>query len=158
MTPGTIFVDKTKYIELLEGTQDYSYMFLRPSRFGKSTFLNTLCQYYDIAEAETWKGVFGGLYIGAYPTAFHSKHLILKFDLSNIGCDSTLGAESSFNEYMYHVIFQFLEKYSKYLGTTCTERILNRKDGTSILRAALVRDILSFVLTQSYITIPTRNN
>jgi hypothetical protein len=49
---GTIFADKTMYIEHLEKRQP-RYSFPRSRRFGKSAFLNMLCDYYDIHKAES---------------------------------------------------------------------------------------------------------
>src|SRR2546430_5071182 len=82
---GIIFADKTMYIEQLEKRQPgYRYMFLRPRRFGKSAFLNMLCDYYDIHKADIFNDLFGPLYIGKNPTPWRNKHLVLKFDLSSI--------------------------------------------------------------------------
>ncbi|KAF8536803.1 hypothetical protein BDD12DRAFT_807480 [Trichophaea hybrida] len=75
--PDTLFVDKTRYIELLDQSGVYSNMFLRPRRFGKSTFLNMLCAYYDVATAAEFNDIFGGLYISKNPTEFRGRHHIL---------------------------------------------------------------------------------
>ena len=63
---GYYYVDKTKYISLLER---YSApVFLRPRRFGKSLFMSTLAYYYDVNEAERFERLFGDTYIGQNPT------------------------------------------------------------------------------------------
>jgi len=80
--PGTIIADKTHFIPLLE-SQPFEYMFLRPRRWGKSTFLNTLAAYYDVKTKDSFEEIFGGLHIGKAPTEYNSR-LILLFNLSEI--------------------------------------------------------------------------
>ncbi|MDR2344670.1 MAG: AAA family ATPase, partial [Planctomycetaceae bacterium] len=41
-----IYVDKTRYIELLEKEANRNQLFIRPRKFGKSLFLHTLMSYY----------------------------------------------------------------------------------------------------------------
>src|SRR5436853_6204258 len=95
-----IFADKTIYIEQLERHQEqFRYMFLRPRRFGKSAFLNMLCDYYDIHKADIFNDLFGPLYIGKNPTPWRNQHLVLKFDLSSIIVSGSRDKmEMSFNE------------------------------------------------------------
>jgi len=45
--PHLIAADKTPYIEILDRKPKYQYSYLRPRRFGKSTFLQMLESYYD---------------------------------------------------------------------------------------------------------------
>ena len=88
-------------------------MFLRPRRFGKSAFLNTLPCYYDIHRAEYFNQMFGPLYIGQNPTPSKNSHLVLVFDLSSI--DSSRLPES-FNYYIDGELKGFIGKYGKELG------------------------------------------
>ena len=44
---NSYYVDKTAFIPYFENAAKYI-MFLRPRRFGKSLFLNTLDAYYDV--------------------------------------------------------------------------------------------------------------
>ena len=114
---GMVFADKTMYIEKLEMNGGYRCLFLRPRKFGKSTFLNTLCLYYDIRTAPVFKELFGPLYIGQHPTRSCCSHLILKFDLSSI---STIGSleelQEDFNHYINGVLRRFIQKYAEELG------------------------------------------
>ena len=48
------YVDKSQYISKLEQTGHFLF-FIRPRRFGKNLFLNMLCAYYDMNEAEAQK-------------------------------------------------------------------------------------------------------
>ncbi|CAG8746942.1 600_t:CDS:2, partial [Acaulospora colombiana] len=93
-----IAADKTRYIELLDHTPKYSYMFLRPRRWGKSTFLQTLTDYYDKTKKDSFNDIFGDLYIGKHPTADRNRLLVLRFDFSEVsGADTNEGIEKSFN-------------------------------------------------------------
>lgn len=57
-----LYVDKTKYIELLENMDNYV-LFLRPRRFGKTLFASVLEYYYDICHKSEFDKLFNGLYI-----------------------------------------------------------------------------------------------
>jgi hypothetical protein len=59
-------------------------MFLRPRRWGKSTFLNMLAAYYDVKTKDSFEEIFGGLHIGKAPTKFRNSHVILLFNFSTI--------------------------------------------------------------------------
>lgn len=115
-------------------------MFLRPRRFGKSTFLYTLCDYYDIAGADIWKAVFEGLYIGKHPTVYRSTHLVLHLDLSSIVVGDMSVTKTNFHEYMNRQLANFLEKYRIYLQNMAPEGVINRNNGTDSLRGVLVHD------------------
>ncbi|KAF9343232.1 hypothetical protein BGX26_006060, partial [Mortierella sp. AD094] len=136
---GTIFADKTKYIEELEKLQtDYRFVFLRPRRFGKSAFLNMLCAYYDIHNASIFDELFGPLYIGEKPTFSKNKHLVLKFDLSSISVSSSVDKmEASFNEYVNYELRLFLQEYHQELGSPEEANIIDVKSGSQSLREVL---------------------
>ena len=57
-------------------------LFLRPRRFGKSLLLSTLENYYDLAKADRFEELFGGLAIGENPTPGHNQYLILRWNFS----------------------------------------------------------------------------
>ena len=68
---GLIYVDKTKYIELLEqGDDRKKVIYLRPRRFGKSLFTSMLTSYYSVDRKDQFgwhfKGCFGGPYNGKF--------------------------------------------------------------------------------------------
>ncbi|KAF9369335.1 hypothetical protein CPC16_004587 [Podila verticillata] len=136
---GTIFADKSPYIEALEkGATNYRYVFLRPRRFGKSAFLNMLCAYYDVHNAGIFDDLFGPLYIGKNPTASKNKHLILKFDLSSISVSSSMDKlEISFKDYINGVLMQFLQKYRSELGFPEKGSIINNSNASQSLRQIL---------------------
>src|SRR4051812_38290588 len=77
--PSTIVADKTRFIPLEENP--FEYIFLRPRRWGKSTFL---AAYYDVKTKDSFKEIFSGLHIGKAPTKSRNSYLILLFDFSSI--------------------------------------------------------------------------
>jgi hypothetical protein len=137
--PGSLFIDKTEYIELLDAQEYYSVLFLRPRRFGKSTFLDTLCKYYDIAERESFEGLFGGLHIGNSPTKFRSSHLVLKLDLSSIDTHGDIeDIINSFHKRINRVLKAFLKKYKCFLPEGWGPDTIDEGDATSSLENVLV--------------------
>ena len=52
------YIDKTKYIEMLENLYDTFIFFLRPRRFGKSLFTSVLENYYDINKKNEFENLF----------------------------------------------------------------------------------------------------
>ncbi|MER2532162.1 MAG: AAA family ATPase [Candidatus Competibacter sp.] len=75
------YVDRTDRIPLIEevGSQ---LLFLRPRRFGKSLWLSTLESYYDLARADDFERLFGGLKIGQNPTPLRNRYFILNLNFS----------------------------------------------------------------------------
>ncbi|MDS4068219.1 MAG: AAA family ATPase [Candidatus Competibacter sp.] len=78
---GYFYVDRTDRIARLEeaGSQ---LLFLRPRRFGKSLWLSTLENYYDLARAGDFERLFGELKIGQNPTPRHNRYVVLKLNFS----------------------------------------------------------------------------
>ncbi|KAJ7451815.1 hypothetical protein B0H11DRAFT_310181 [Mycena galericulata] len=83
--PGTVFVDKTQCVSRLP--DKFRYLLLRPPKFGKTAFLSTLNQFYDVHETEQSTEQFGPLAtateaLRAVPG--RSQFLCLSFDLSDV--------------------------------------------------------------------------
>lgn len=103
-----IYVDKTKYIEVLERYGEKYIFFLRPRRFGKSLFVSMLENYYDINARDRFHQIFDGLYIGQNPTSLANTYYILNFNFSgiNTSCqeeminDFNLAVQESFNNFL----------------------------------------------------------
>ncbi|MDR2346036.1 MAG: AAA family ATPase, partial [Planctomycetaceae bacterium] len=102
------YVDKTRYIEMLEKEANRNQLFIRPRKFGKSLFLNTLMSYYDINEAENFDKLFGNLYIGKHPTPKKNAYAVIKFDFSGLNTKSEEGFTISFSERVQSTISKFL--------------------------------------------------
>lgn len=83
------YLDRTDRIRVFEEI-GYELLFLRPRRFGKSLWLSTLMNYYDINKANDFDRLFGHLAIGKNPTALHNQYLVLKWDFSNIESHGTV--------------------------------------------------------------------
>ena len=108
------YVDKTRYIELLERQPDYVFL-LRPRRFGKSLFLAMLETYYSIDYADRFDELFGGLYIGSHPTPYRNRYLVLRFNFSEVKARPE-DMEQKFGEYCCMVMRAFIMKYESLFG------------------------------------------
>ncbi len=110
------YVDKTKYIEVLEQKEDYQF-FIRPRRFGKSLFLSLLETYYDLNEKDNFNKFFDGLYIQNNKTHGANSFIVLKLNFATIitdqGKDTLI---NSFDELVCSSINKCILKYSHKLG------------------------------------------
>ncbi|MEL7596743.1 MAG: AAA family ATPase, partial [Clostridiaceae bacterium] len=110
-----LYVDKTKYIEMLEQFPPYQF-FIRPRRFGKSLFISMLENYYDVNKKDKFETLFGDFYIGENPTEERNKYLVFK--ISFAGIDTTQGKEKlikSFDGLVLNSAEYFLRKYKDIL-------------------------------------------
>ncbi|KPA17943.1 hypothetical protein MHK_001837 [Candidatus Magnetomorum sp. HK-1] len=82
---GFTYVDRTSRIPLTEDVGQYL-LFLRPRRFGKSLWLTTLRNYYDIAKADQFEKLFQGTWIYDNPTPLHNKYFVMEWDFSCVDC------------------------------------------------------------------------
>lgn len=80
------YIDKTKFIGLLEQLSDNYLFFLRPRRFGKSLLISMLEHYYGIQYNDQFEELFGNYYIGqpGNATALRNSYYVLKFEFSGI--------------------------------------------------------------------------
>jgi hypothetical protein len=85
---GYAYVDKTRFIEKLENEDNPSHFFIRPRKFGKSTFLTMLRSYYDVNAKDEFEQIFGNLYIGKHPTPERNSYAIMEFDFSGLNTSS----------------------------------------------------------------------
>src|SRR4051794_18205542 len=86
---GFFYADKTPFLPVLESAElGYRHLlFLRPRRFGKSTWLSVLEHYYDLGRKEQFDELFGGLWIGEHPTNERNSYLVLSLDFSGVATD-----------------------------------------------------------------------
>jgi hypothetical protein len=80
---GYFYVDRTDRIPLLEDAGK-QLLFLRPRRFGKSLWLSTLENYYDLVRADDFERLFGNLKIGRNPTPLRNRYFTLKLNFSMV--------------------------------------------------------------------------
>lgn len=111
VTKGFVYVDKTKYIEILENSNDRFVHFLRPRRFGKTLFTSMLSCYYDILTKDNFDVYFKDTYIHEHPTVEKNSYLILPFDFSGLNDTSSDMLEREFTQRIEDQCKEFLNKY-----------------------------------------------
>ncbi|WP_328985301.1 AAA family ATPase [Thiorhodovibrio winogradskyi] len=89
ITDGYYYADRTAHIRALETAGD-QLLFLRPRRFGKTAWLTTLENYYDLARAGEFDALFGSLAIGREPTARRNSYFVLRWDFSMVDASGSL--------------------------------------------------------------------
>ncbi len=86
-----LFVDKTKYIAWLESdARTNAPVFMRPRRFGKTSFTVLLKNYYDIARKDRFDENFQGTWIGSHKTPMASSYCCLRLDISPVSSKTGL--------------------------------------------------------------------
>ena len=83
-TEGYYYVDKTRHLAMMEERDSFVF-FVRPRRFGKSLFLSMMENYYDLNRKKDFERLFGGLWLGAHPTANRNRFMVLKLAFSKVG-------------------------------------------------------------------------
>lgn len=147
-----LYVDKTSYIEILDRYAPYQF-FIRPRRFGKSLFISTLENYYDINKEDKFQELFGDLYIGKNPTEKRNSFLVWK--ISFAGIDAGHGEEelrNSFNQKVILSVEKFISYYSNLLGEqVIPEKIKSAEiavEYISLLSSKINKEV--FVLIDEY--------
>ena len=105
------YVDKTKYIELLETPANSYVMLLRPRKFGKTLFTSVLENYYDINKKDKFERLFGETYIGKNPSKLKNSYYILRFNFSGIDTENEETTIKGFKEKIADSIQNFINRY-----------------------------------------------
>ncbi|PWR72496.1 AAA family ATPase [Methanospirillum stamsii] len=108
---GYAYVDKTRYIRILEDYPSPYLFFLRPRRFGKTLFVSMISSYYDIAEKDNFQRLFSDTEIGMEPTEKRNSYYVLSFNFSGISSESESQLESSFIRKTSNSLFSFINRY-----------------------------------------------
>jgi len=111
-TENYYYIDKTMYIERLEKVEFP--IFLRPRRFGKSLFTETLRCYYDLKMKDRFNEIFSKLYIGKNPTGNQNKYFFLKLNFSGMytfADMNELELKKSFDTHIAGSLYGFLLDY-----------------------------------------------
>ncbi|MCK4261274.1 MAG: AAA family ATPase, partial [Halanaerobiales bacterium] len=108
------YIDKTKYIEIIENLNSKYLFYIRPRRFGKSLFLSTIEHYYDLNQKDVFEKLFSGLYIGDNPTKLKNEYFILSFDFSGLNTDSQERLKDSFRKTVLSSLIDLLDKYRSF--------------------------------------------
>lgn len=150
------YVDKTRYIELLENQPNYLFL-LRPRRFGKSLFLAMLETYYSVDYADRFEELFGELYIGKHATKAHNKYLVLRFNFSIVSSNPD-EMEQSFKTYCSSTITRFVKKYEYLLGNEIWSELSFFNDSPGLMLDALARYISDNNCPHIYLLIDEYDN
>jgi hypothetical protein len=137
-TENYVYIDKTRFIELLENENNTNLFFTRPRKFGKSLFFSMLSHYYDVKQADMFERLFGDLYIGKHPTPKHNSYMVLNLDFSGLDTSDEKSFNTSLSFKMQEYIRGFLTHYKDFLpqGNTYNERITAEQPGVKALLIA----------------------
>ncbi|MDR1197447.1 MAG: AAA family ATPase, partial [Prevotellaceae bacterium] len=108
---GYAYIDKTRFIEDLEREDNRNHFFIRPRKFGKSTFLTMLRNYYNINSKDEFEQIFGNLYIGKHPTPERNSFAIMEFDFSGLNTSSEEKFAKDFSHAVQSAVCKFLRAY-----------------------------------------------
>ena len=111
ITNNYYYVDKTKYIEILENLPQPYITFLRPRKFGKTLFTSTIENYYDIKKKDKFETLFKDTYIGNYPTILKNSYHILRFNFSGIDTSTVDTTIDGFKREVGSSIKLFVQRY-----------------------------------------------
>jgi hypothetical protein len=155
-TRNFAYVDKTRYIEMLENESNSRQFFIRPRKFGKSLFISMLSYYYDMLCADRFQELFGGLYIGDNPTPLKNSYVIMKFDFSGLDTANPDNFIKSFNEKVRLTVQRFLRKYRSVFSQSAKliDTIENNQMGVMSLEvaytAAMDAGVKIFIIIDEY--------
>ena len=113
------YVDKTEFIAELESFANRFPFIVRPRRFGKTLFTQTLQAYYDIAAAEDFERNFACTYIGEHKTALANTFRVIHFDFSGIPADKFV---RGFIEKVRRGLTSFCMRYGFSMGLEVVDR------------------------------------
>ena len=125
------YVDKTPFIEEIEESNKY-FFFIRPRRFGKSITLSMLENYYDINKKDQFEELFGGLYIGEYPTPERNSYLVIHLNFAMIaaGLDNY---QKGMDSHCNIKFCSFCDKYASLLPPGIKQEMNQREDAVAQL-------------------------
>ncbi len=86
---GMYYVDRTAHLRDVERL-GRALVFLRPRRFGKSLWLQTLATCYDLHLAGDFGALFGGLDAGRRPPAKRNRFFVLQWNFSEVSARGTV--------------------------------------------------------------------
>ena len=115
---GMVYVDRTAHIRSLENLGS-NLVFLRPRRFGKSLWIQTLATYYDLRYADAFEDIFGGLDIASGPqgpTPLRNRFFVLQWNFSRVtprGSVETIA--QSLEDHVRSRAKVFVSEYREYL-------------------------------------------
>ena len=134
VTEGYWYVDRTAHIRTVEEIGNVL-LFLRPRRFGKSLWLSTLENYYDVAKAAEFERLFGHLAIGQNPTPLHNRYLVMRWNFSAVDPGGNTGEiKRALYNHINGCIADFIAYYQDFLDY---EVVLNPQDALATFSSVL---------------------
>ncbi|HEX3554074.1 MAG TPA: AAA family ATPase [Thermoanaerobaculia bacterium] len=113
---GMVYVDRTAYLQAIERLGS-ALVFLRPRRFGKSLWLQTLANYYDLRRAGEFSSLFGGLAAGREPTPLANRYFVLQWNFSVVDPSGSVEKiAESLREHVSSRAKTFIEQYEDRLS------------------------------------------
>ena len=134
-TEDYYYIDKTRYIELLERQPESHIVILRSRRFGKTLFCDMLGWYYDRRHDEQFVELFKGTYIYEHPTPKRHSYMILTFDFSGINTQTLENANEGFAAEITRSVDVFTGFYQEYFSTAEQKYILAQSKPNDIISA-----------------------
>ncbi|MCP4197062.1 MAG: AAA family ATPase, partial [Proteobacteria bacterium] len=132
-TEGYWYVDKTKYIEMLETSPEKFLMILRSRRFGKTLFCSMLGWYYDRRHGDRFDELFRGTYIHEHPTPKRGSYLMLTFNFSGISTETLRKANEGFVKVVRGSADVFMAIYQEYFSRAERKHVLAQSEPNHIL-------------------------
>ena len=150
---GYFYVDRTDRIPMIENAGS-QLLFLRPRRFGKSLWLSTLENYYDLARADDFEQLFSGLKIGHNPTPLHNCYFILKLNFSVVNPE---GDHAVIQRALYQHVNDEIGAFNQLYQNHLPQRVeINAENAVSSLRHLLT--VISQTPYKLYILIDEYDN
>ncbi len=132
---GMYFVDRTACIGDLERL-GASLVFLRPRRFGKSLWLQTLATYYDLRLAGEFDRFFGDLDAARLPPEGRNHYFVMQWNFSEVSARGRVDdIARRFHAYLNNRFESFLLGYRSQLP----EPVKIEPDATNTLRSILAQ-------------------
>ncbi|MEZ4884575.1 MAG: AAA family ATPase [Chitinophagales bacterium] len=134
VSQGYFYIDRTNYLEKLEGMSEKHLFFLRPRRFGKSLFVSILQHYYGLEHADKFDRLFGDFYAGKHPTALKNSYLILKFNFSGINTTTNEISYRGFLNSVRYSVEDFLTTYKAFFNSEHLKTLINIASPEDIMK------------------------
>ncbi|CAK0780082.1 AAA-ATPase_like domain-containing protein [Gammaproteobacteria bacterium] len=146
------YIDRTDRIRLIEESGD-QLLLLRPRRFGKSLWLSTLENYYDLAKADEFEKLFGHLKIGQDPTPLHNRYFVMNWNFSLVDPQGDVDAIRAV--LFRHINVRIRAVVAKYRTLLGEEEVLIREEDAvasfqSLLSAISLTPYRLYLLVDEY--------
>ena len=108
---GYAYVDKSRFLRVIEQRAARYLILLRPRRFGKSLWLSLMRYHYDLLATEHWERLFAGLDAAVQPSPERSSYRVLEVDFSAVASDSVADAAEGMRAEVIRGVTGFCEDY-----------------------------------------------